>query len=403
MKLLQVVVLTIGLGVLSACGGGPSSSGISSSSASISSSSSSTAVNTAPAVSNVRIVDDNAGSTLVGDTLIGSYTFTDAEGDAEGASTFRWFRGSEAIANATSMTYELTSADSGQPVGFEVTPIAATGEIAGAAEVSENLNINTRRLLNDTGIVTCGDHAEISADWDYQNNGLDCAALGVSQTTDGVDTDGDIVPAGQDALYGRDVTHNDNSDGHAGFSYTQLDSNGDPLATKSTDYATTPWSCVKDNVTGLLWEVKTLSGLQTFQYVYTWYNSTSVNNGGNRGIGDTGVGTTTSNYEGSDNCENTDRCDTEKYVADVNAANLCGANDWRLPNKAELASLVNSGATSSAIDEAYFPNTFSAWYWSSSPTVGSYDVSCVHFKYGSVHHRCGKDDGRYVRLVRGSE
>ena len=67
----------------------------------------------------------------------------------------------------------------------------------------------------------------------------------------------------QDCSHGRDTTHNDNSDGHAGFSYTKLDSNGKPLPDQTVDYATTPWACVKDNVTGLIWEVKTDDGGQS--------------------------------------------------------------------------------------------------------------------------------------------
>lgn len=52
-------------------------------------------------------------------------------------------------------------------------------------------------------------------------------------------------------LSGLSVNNNDDSDGHAGFSFTKLDANGNELLANATD-----WSCVKDNVTGLIWEVK---------------------------------------------------------------------------------------------------------------------------------------------------
>jgi len=55
----------------------------------------------------------------------------------------------------------------------------------------------------------------------------------------------------QDCSHGRDVTNNGDPGGHAGFSFTKLDSNGVPLANQNVDYSTTPWVCVKDNVTGL--------------------------------------------------------------------------------------------------------------------------------------------------------
>jgi len=85
--------------------------------------------------------------------------------------------------------------------------------------------------LNDTGITTCSNETE---------NNLTCPQTDYP---------------GQDAEYGRDVTHNDDSDGHAGFSFTKIDENGDDLPASATS-----WNCVRDNVTGLIWEVKTDDG-----------------------------------------------------------------------------------------------------------------------------------------------
>ena len=276
--------------------------------------------------------------------------------------------------------------------------------------------------LNDTGITACGDYAYTDTGTyattgsSTHNNDVDCLASSVTQTNDGVDngTDNDIVRAGQDALYGRDATNNSSTDGYAGFSFTKLDSNGAALAVQSDSYATTPWACVKDNVTGLIWEVKTLAGLQTKTYIYTWYNSTGLNDGGDHGIGDTGL-TTTTGYEtiagthaGSDNCSDNARCDTEKYVTDVNASNggagLCGATDWRLPSADELMSIANNSRVSPAIDMGFFPNTQSTRFWSSSPYAasGSSRAWYVHFLNGSVYSSF-KYTGDSVRLVRGSQ
>jgi hypothetical protein len=109
------------------------------------------------------------------------------------------------------------------------------------------LPIQAAGPLNDTGIVTCGDAS---------NNELPCPVADYP---------------GQDAEYGRDVTHNDPSDGHAGFSFTKLDANGSDLPASATD-----WSCVRDNVTGLIWEVKTDDGgLRDQDWKYTWYNPDS--------------------------------------------------------------------------------------------------------------------------------
>jgi adhesin/invasin len=87
----------------------------------------------APVAGNVSI----SGVDTVGNALTGVYTYSDADGDVEGASTFRWLRNDSAIAGATSLTYTLVVADEGASITFEVTPVAATGTPSvGAAAVS---------------------------------------------------------------------------------------------------------------------------------------------------------------------------------------------------------------------------------------------------------------------------
>ena len=196
--------------------------------------------------------------------------------------------------------------------------------------------------LNDTGITTCADDA---------NNGLACPQ---------------VEYPGQDAEHGRDAQALAGSlskigDGRAGFDFTKLDANGNPLADQSVAYTTTPWHCVKDNVTGLIWEVKTTDGgVRDAGHTYTWYNSTGINDGGDPGVANGGT------------CVDGSNCDTEKYVAAVNAIGLCGRTDWRLPKVEELLSLLDYSVAYPfiAIDTAYFPNTMSI-YWSASPYADS--------------------------------
>jgi len=96
-------------------------------------------VNAAPVASAVSVT----GCEILGEILTASYTYTDAEGDAEGATTFRWFRavdasgtGATVIAGATTNTYTLTALDVGFYIAVEVTPVALTGTITGAPTIS---------------------------------------------------------------------------------------------------------------------------------------------------------------------------------------------------------------------------------------------------------------------------
>ncbi len=90
-------------------------------------------MNTAPVASGVGIT----GVAEVGQTLMGSYSYSDADDDPEGISTFRWLRDGTAIAGATGTGYVLTMADVSATITFEVTPVAQTGVSPGAPVVSE--------------------------------------------------------------------------------------------------------------------------------------------------------------------------------------------------------------------------------------------------------------------------
>jgi len=155
------------------------------------------------------------------------------------------------------------------------------------------------------------------------------------------------VDTAQDCGFGRDATDNDDADGHAGFSFTKLDSTGDDLAVSATS-----WDCVKDNVTGLIWEVKTNEGgLRDRDNTYTWYNPNPEINGG-----DPGTEHDKSPAINKPVCSVSD-CDTSSYVEAVNSlpAALCGYRDWRMPWKWELMSIVDYGLGYPAVDTNYFP------------------------------------------------
>jgi len=79
---------------------------------------------------------------------------------------------------------------------------------------------------------------------------------------------------------------------------------------------------------------------------------------------------------------------------------FAGHDDWRLPNKNELESIVEESCNSPAINVTVFPATPSAFYWSSSPYAGlAKGAWSVDFGYGAVN-ASDKDGSIFVRLVR---
>lgn len=76
---------------------------------------------------------------------------------------------------------------------------------------------------------------------------------------------------------------------------------------------------------------------------------------------------------------------------------------WRLPNRKELASLVETRCMDPSINSRFFPNTPSAGFWSSSPwSFLSSNAWRVMFTYGHVRTD-RKYTQSYVRLMRGGQ
>jgi hypothetical protein len=135
--------------------------------------------NAVPVASAVSI----GGAPQVGQSLAGSYTYTDAESDPEGPSEFRWLRnGSTAIPEATARTYTVTPTDSGATLVFEVTPVAQRGTSVGAPVRSA-----------PTAAVTGSNRAPTVSITSPANGGQYAAGSAIPLTADTADPDGDAV------------------------------------------------------------------------------------------------------------------------------------------------------------------------------------------------------------------
>lgn len=135
------------------------------------------------------------------------------------------------------------------------------------------------------------------------------------------------------------------------FDMTRI--NQDGSINDGNDYAKRPWACVRDNQSGLFWEVKkTGPGLQNIDNTYSWYDSDQTTNGGFAGKANGGICT------GSD-------CDTESYIKAINANKLCGLDDWYLPSRFELNTIVDASVAfpGPTFPKSYFPESLPGKYW----------------------------------------
>jgi hypothetical protein len=262
-------------------------------------------------------------------------------------------------------------------------------------------------ILNDTGIDWCTENVTTPSTW--VNNAV-CIAINWV---------GNFRGQHQDALSGRDSEATAGiltkiGSGMAGFDFTRMGSNGKPLKIQNavwsdtgTEALGTKWDCVRDNVTGYMWEVKRneLVGgalhLRHKDHTYGWYNPITTTNGGSIGYQD--------NADSNAVCigvADSTKCNTQSYVTAVNAAGMCGFKDWRMPNSEELSNLAHFGRSNLTIDTNHFPNTQGNEWWSSSPHSELADAAWFFSfsdGFGSYDARGLAGQARFVRLVRSGQ
>ena len=241
-----------------------------------------------------------------------------------------------------------------------------------------------QRRLNDTGINYGGHFPKGITDDCSASNGVlsDLARLDRTQFSQQQD-----CATGVSAIY--------QSSGASMFRYRKIDKEGGNLPLEAIQ-----WRCVVDEVSGLVWEVKhSDSTKQDFHFAddkFTWYNSNSSINGGNIGDWNRSSGS----CYGYDVNNPRTYCHIEQFVKRVNNKGLCGFNDWRMPTRTELTSLLHFGEAQPTIDSRYFPNTLNNFYWAKNPVVGrEIEAWAVNFEFGSTSP-LRKTDLRPTRLVR---
>ncbi|MFT6528821.1 MAG: hypothetical protein ACJAZB_000453 [Psychrosphaera sp.] len=157
------------------------------------------------------------------------------------------------------------------------------------------INLGT---LHDTGITSCfSDSKEIACnDPDYPNQDADTGRDEISTLLD------------------------KSGDGPRSFDFTKLDENGDDLPNDRTEF-----SCVRDNFTGLIWEVKQPRSIPEFQNLRGVDNYYSMD----------------SSLEGLTSCPSESNCGQAEFIDNVNESGYCGGANWRLPTYLELLNILD--------------------------------------------------------------
>lgn len=275
----------------------------------------------------------------------------------------------------SSTSVALSSLTAGQPYYIRV---RAKNNLGNAGSASTNVVVTPGLGLNDSGITVCRESGSAN---------VSCPST--------------LFP-NQDAEYGLDPIATDNTDGHAGFDFTRLDEDGAEAAASATD-----WACAKDNITGLIWEVKLRTngeevvgndGLHDADDSFTWYSTDSDNNAGTAGDDNSAL----ASCFGYDASDSDSYCNTDAFIDRVNDAAYCGLTNWRLPTRQELNSIVNYDVVEPAIDLAIFPYTPSEVFWSGtsvySDSSSGDQAWATNFNYGGST-KVDKTATHRVRLV----
>jgi len=166
--------------------------------------------------------------------------------------------------------------------------------------------------------------------------------------------------------------------------YNKHDINGDLLA-----HDTEQWSCIHDTDNGLMWEVKSKDNLmRSSNNLYSWLKTDDkqLSNG----------------FADGGRCQGDIACDTNAYVQAMNKQNFCGHNDWRLPTRQQMQTLVylKNNDEPVKINKDYFPETVASWYWTASENNDNNNFAWYVLFRNGLSLSDLKERPKHIRLVR---
>jgi hypothetical protein len=190
----------------------------------------------------------------------------------------------------------------------------------------------------------------------------------------------------QDGMVGRDVTAPAAADGKLGFSYSDV-----PKPTGGV-YAKT--ECVKDNITGLTWEGKTLANMSDLRSVYKTYTNFTSTDFPVKWNGSAYVNPTQADIDSGTNAVG--------YKNYVNSIALCGYTDWRLPEIIELTGIFITGNLAVwGLDRDWFPESSASQnYWTGTDAVNDSGLAIAGSPVSTIRSWSAYPDGGIIRNLR---
>jgi len=195
------------------------------------------------------------------------------------------------------------------------------------------------------------------------------------------DTTEITCPVPGEDYYGQDAHYLINP-----MAYTKMDADGNDLPD-----AAASWVMVRDNVTGLIWEIKTnknnvkdYTDPHDADNTCTWYDSSLAD----------------PLYAGVPG----DGTDTEDFIKALNDALFGNLSDWRLPLVEELVTLADFSIPSwgPTINRDFFPATQGSWYYTSI-TQKNWPGNAWTINFLSGLAEWGtKASAQFIRAVRGA-